>query len=98
MKTWHTCEVCGFSSEDPNEVQACEGQYRTNKYQEGDAVKVALIPHRFDQRDNDKLWLQGTVIGVTFAHKTHQPQYKVLLSQSEYTLFVSQEDITIESI
>ena len=58
MKTWHTCEVCGFSSEDPNEVQACEGQYRTNKYQEGDAVKVALIPHRFDQRDNDRLWLQ----------------------------------------
>lgn len=81
MKIIYECEICGFRSQNKEEVQRCEAQGAKNKFSVGEEVEYRHI----------KQWERVKVQSVLFFEKTHRIKY-VVGPNSKIFLWASQAD------
>lgn len=67
MKTTYKCEICGFSSQNKDEVQRCEAQGVKNKFSVGEEVEWL---NEFNKEK--KQWVRATIVAVHFEERTHK--------------------------
>lgn len=79
ITTTYTCEVCGFCSDDKEEVQRCEAQGRTNKFSQGEEVefRYRYRPRPFDSEEIEEQWVKAKIERVSFSEKTHKVRYAI---------------------